>query len=58
MSQSEMNLYFLEMIDRSIKSTKSATKAPKSYLVTTYNLSGISICQTARLTIHKIGKSK
>ncbi|CAG8546246.1 1913_t:CDS:1 [Cetraspora pellucida] len=60
MSQSEMNMYFLGMIDGSIKIPKSkyASKASKLYLVTSYNFSGASICQVAWLTIHGIGKTK
>ncbi|RIB16797.1 hypothetical protein C2G38_2038287 [Gigaspora rosea] len=58
MSQSEMNLYFLGMIDGSIKGAKSISKVPKSYLVTNYNFSGVSICQPAWLIIHGIGKTK
>ncbi|CAG8668709.1 13019_t:CDS:2 [Cetraspora pellucida] len=53
-SQVEMDLCFLGMIDESIKPIKSASKTPKLYLVTNYNFSEISICQTAWLTIHEI----
>lgn len=58
MSQSEMNLCFLGIIDGSIKIAKSASKVPRSHLVTNYSFSGVSICQTAWLMIHGIGKSK
>ncbi|CAG8687775.1 13943_t:CDS:2 [Gigaspora margarita] len=58
MSQSEMNLCFLGMIDGSIKGAKSISKVPKSYLVTNYNFSEVSICQPAWLIIHEIGKTK
>jgi len=58
MTQMESNFCFLGMIDASITTRTLSDRISKTYLTTTYYFCGISICQTAWLTIYGIRRSK
>ncbi|CAG8785309.1 37094_t:CDS:2 [Gigaspora margarita] len=49
MSQNELNLYLLGIIDASMHATEFKNRIQKKYLTTKYKFEGISICQTPKI---------
>ncbi|CAG8837724.1 18614_t:CDS:2, partial [Gigaspora margarita] len=57
-TQNEVSLYFLEIIDASMHTTEFKNGMPKVYLTTNYKFKGVSICQKAWYTIYDIQKRR
>ncbi|CAG8469364.1 16756_t:CDS:2, partial [Gigaspora margarita] len=58
MSQNELNLCFLGIIDASMHATEFKNRIQKKYLTTKYKFEGISICQSAWYLIYDIQKRR
>ncbi|CAG8786333.1 1555_t:CDS:2, partial [Gigaspora margarita] len=58
MSQNELNLYLLGIIDASMHATEFKNRIQKKYLTTKYKFEDISICQSAWYLIYDIQKRR
>ncbi|CAG8837344.1 4573_t:CDS:2, partial [Gigaspora margarita] len=56
LTQNEVSLYFLKIIDTSMHTTEFKNGMPKAYLTINYKFKRVSICQKAWYTIYDIQK--